>query len=153
MTLSALALTSYEQYAISTGTISVTTQVATPAPIYEFNFNPNDYNVNKDTLKQGDTFGKPLEEKGIAVSSIYNIATQTRKLVNPKNFHVDRVYTLLYDKEKPNTPHSFVYQSNVVNYIVVYLTNSIYACTAQRKMSVVGKAFVSSIENNLTVDT
>ncbi len=61
MALSALALTSCEQYTISTGTTSATTQVATPAPVYEFGFNLNDYNINKDTLRQGDTFGKLLE--------------------------------------------------------------------------------------------
>nr|WP_315164429.1 peptidoglycan DD-metalloendopeptidase family protein [Capnocytophaga leadbetteri] len=152
MALSALALTSCEQYTISTGTASVTTQVATPAPVYEFGFNLNDYNISKDTLKQGDTFGKLLEEKGVAVGDIYNITTQTKELISPKNFHVGKMYAFLYDKKKPNTPHSFVYQPNVVDYIVVHLTDSIYAYTAQRKVSVVEKAFAGSIENNLTVD-
>ena len=152
MALSALVLTSCEQYTISTGTTSATTQVATPAPVYEFGFNLNDYNINKDTLRQGDTFGKLLEEKGVAVGDIYNITTQTKELINPKNFHVGKMYAFLYDKKKPNTPHSFVYQPNVVDYIVVHLTDSIYAYTAQRKVSVVEKAFAGSIENNLTVD-
>ena len=152
MALSALALTSCEQYTISTGTTSATTRVATPAPVYEFGFNLNDHNISKDTLKQGDTFGKLLEEKGVAVGDIYNITTQTKELINPKNFHVGKMYAFLYDKKKPNTPHSFVYQPNVVDYIVVHLTDSIYAYTAQRKVSVVEKAFAGSIENNLTVD-
>ena len=110
MALSALVLTSCEQYTISTGTTSATTQVATPAPVYEFGFNLNDYNINKDTLRQGDTFGKLLEEKGVAVGDIYNITTQTKELINPKNFHVGKMYAFLYDKKKPDTPHSFVYQ-------------------------------------------
>ena len=93
-----------------------------------------------------------MEEKGVAVGDIYNITTQTKELINPKNFHVGKMYAFLYDKKKPNTPHSFVYQPNVVDYIVVHLTDSIYAYTAQRKVSVVEKAFAGSIENNLTVD-
>lgn len=152
MALSALVLTSCEQYTISTGTTSATTQVATPAPVYEFGFNLNDYNINKDTLRQGDTFGKLLEEKGVAVGDIYSITTQTKELISPKNFHVGKMYAFLYDKKKPDTPHSFVYQPNVVDYIVVHLIDSIYAYTAQRKVSVVEKAFAGSIENNLTVD-
>ena len=55
-------------------------------------------------------------------------------------------------KKHPDTPHSFVYQPDIVNYIVVRLTDSIHAYNAERKVSIKEKAIGGEIENNLTVD-
>ena len=133
-------------------TTATTTTEAPKPPVYEFGFNLNDYNIVRDTLKQGDTFGKLLEDQHIGATEIHHIAEVTKELINPKNFRVGKPYAFLFDKKHPDTPHSFVYQPDIVNYIVVRLTDSIHAYNAERKVSIKEKAIGGEIENNLTVD-
>lgn len=133
-------------------TTTTTTTEAPKPPVYEFGFNLNDYNIVRDTLKQGDTFGKLLEDQHIGATEIHHIAEVTKELINPKNFRVGKPYAFLFDKKHPDTPHSFVYQPDIVNYIVVRLTDSIHAYNAKRKVSIKEKAIGGEIENNLTVD-
>lgn len=49
-------------------------------------------------------------------------------------------------------PHSFVYQPNLTEYIVVKLADSLEAYTVQRKITIKEKALAGNIENNLSVD-
>ena len=135
----------------TTNTHSNTT-TQTPPPVYEFGFNLNDYNISRDTLKQGDTFGKLLENHQIGATEIHRIAEITKELINPRNFQVGKPYAFLFDKKTPDTAHSFIYQPNLVDYVVVHLADSVYAYTAQRKVSIKERAVAGSISNNLTVD-
>ncbi len=132
-------------------TTSATTQIA-PPPVYEMGFNLNEYTLVKDTLKQGDTFGKLLEDNHIGATQIHNIAEATRELISPKNFRVGRPYAFVFSKQKPDMPHSFVYQPNLTEYIVVKLADSLQAYTVQRKITIKEKALAGNIENNLSVD-
>ena len=82
-------------------TTATTTTEAPKPPVYEFGFNLNDYNIVRDTLKQGDTFGKLLEDQHIGATEIHHIAEVTKELINPKNFRVGHPYAFLYDKKTP----------------------------------------------------
>ena len=92
-------------------TASATVEAPKP-PVYEFGFNLNDYTIVKDTIKQGDTFGKLLEENNIGAVDIHNITQKTKGEFNPKNIRTGKVYAFLYDKKDPSKPHSFIYQPN-----------------------------------------
>ena len=63
-------------------TTATTTTEAPKPPVYEFGFNLNDYNIVRDTLKQGDTFGKLLEDQHIGATEIHYIAEVTKELIN-----------------------------------------------------------------------
>ena len=132
-------------------TASATVEVPKP-PVYEFGFNLNDYTIVKDTIKQGDTFGKLLEENNIGAVDIHNITQKTKGEFNPKNIRTGKVYAFLYDKKDPSKPHSFIYQPNVTDYVVVRLGDSVHAYKAQRKVTIVEKALAGNINSNLTVD-
>ena len=58
----------------------------------------------------------------------------------------------MYDKKDPSKPHSFIYQPNVTDYVVVRLGDSVHAYKAQRKVTIVEKALAGNINSNLTVD-
>ena len=81
-------------------TASSTTEAPKP-PVYEFGFNLNDYNIVKDTLKQGDTFGKLLEEQHIGATEIHHITEVTKEFIKPKDFRVGHPYAFLFDKKHP----------------------------------------------------
>ncbi len=66
-------------------TASSTTQAEKP-PVFEYGFNLNNFNIVKDTVKEGDTFGKLLEHHHMTVSDIHQISQQTSAFIHPKNF-------------------------------------------------------------------
>lgn len=119
-------------------------------PIYEFGFNLDEYNIVKDTIKSGDTFGKILELNNIGVSEIHEISDKTKDVFDPRTLRAGKAYALLFDKENPNKPSSFVYQPSLTDYIVVHMADSVYAYNKQRKITIIEKEGVGAIQSTLT---
>jgi peptidase M23B len=132
-------------------TASSTTQMEKP-PVFEYGFNLKNFYIVKDTVKEGDTFGKLLEHHHMTVSDIHQISQQTSAFIHPKNFRVGKPYAFLYRKGDTLKPYSFVYQPTISEYIVVHLADSIYAYKEQKRIIIKEKAIAGSISNNLSVD-
>ncbi|MDO4228503.1 MAG: peptidoglycan DD-metalloendopeptidase family protein [Capnocytophaga sp.] len=119
------------------------------APIFEFGFNLDEYEIVKDTVKSGDTFGKILSSSNLGVSEIHEISSKTKEVFNPKDLRAGKVYALLYDKKNPEKPHSFIYQPSLTEYVVVRMSDSIYAYNEKRKVTIVQKEKAGYIKNSL----
>ena len=83
--------------------------------VKEFGYLLNDYNVKRDTLKNGDSFGQILEDNNLFYPKIYNIVQATNKVFNIRKINSGRPYTILYSKDSLKTPKVFIYQPNAVD--------------------------------------
>lgn len=120
------------------------------APVFEFGFNLDEYNIVKDTVKSGDTFGKILGMNNFGISEIHQISDKTKSVFDPRTLRAGKAYAFLFDKQKPGKPHSFVYQPSLTDYVVVQLTDSIYAYNQKRKITIIEKEGIGTIKSNLT---
>ena len=102
--------------------------------VKEFGYLLNDYNVKRDTIKNGDSFGQILEDNNLFYPKIYNIVQATNKVFNIRKINTGRPYTILYSKDSLKIPKVFIYQPNPIDYIVVSLTDSIWAERKQKKV-------------------
>ena len=102
--------------------------------INEFGFVLNDYKVKRDTIQNGDSFGQILENNNLFYPKIYNIVQATNEVFNIRKINVGRPYTILYSKDSLKTPKVFIYQPNPVDYVVVSLSDSIWAERKQKKV-------------------
>ncbi|MEC9161020.1 MAG: M23 family peptidase, partial [Bacteroidota bacterium] len=102
--------------------------------IKEFGYVLNDYNVKRDTIKNGDSFGQILENNNLFYPKIYNIVQATNKVFNIRKINIGRPYTVLYSKDSLEIPKVFIYQPNPVDYVVVSLSDSIWAEKRQKKI-------------------
>ncbi len=102
--------------------------------VKEFGYLLNDYNVKRDTIKNGDSFGQILEDNNLFYPKIYNIVQATNKVFNIRKINSGRPYTILYSKDSLKIPKVFIYQPNPIDYIVVSLTDSIWAERKQKKV-------------------
>ena len=102
--------------------------------VKEFGYLLNDYNVKRDTIKNGDSFGQILEDNNLFYPKIYNIVQATNKVFNIRKINSGRPYTILYSKDSLKIPQVFIYQPNPIDYIVVSLTDSIWAERKQKKV-------------------
>ena len=95
--------------------------------IKQFGFTLNDYTVKRDTVKSGDSFGSILEENNLFYPQIYNIVQKAKKVFDVRRINIGKPYSVLFSKDSLETPQVFIYQPNLIDYVVVSLTDSLWA--------------------------
>ena len=126
-------------------------QTKLPKPKIEFGFNLNNYLVKRDTIKKGDYFGSILQRNNIDNSTIFNIVEQTRDTFDVKKIQVGKPYLLLCDKDSLQTPKTFIYQKNQVDYVVINFADSITAYNDKKPISYVQKEAKGVIKHSLSM--
>ena len=118
--------------------------------IKNFGFVLNNFNVKKDTINSGDSFGLILEENNLFYPKIYDIVQKTKEVFDIRKINVGRTYTILSSKDSLNTPQVFIYQPNPIDYIVVSLGDSIWAEKKQKEIKIVESEAVGTIKSSLS---
>ena len=95
--------------------------------IKQFGFTLNDYTVKRDTVKRGDSFGSILEDNNLFYPQIYNIVQKAKKVFDIRRINIGKPYSILFSKDSLETPQVFIYQPNLIDYVVVSLTDSLWA--------------------------
>lgn len=122
-------------------------EVKAPAIVKEFGFTLNDYDVVRDTIKAGDSFGIILGSHGVNPAKIFEIVEKVRDTFNPRRIVLGKPYVILKERDSAHTPRAFIYQNDLVNYTVVNLEDSISAYTS-RKALTIKKRDVSGVINS-----
>ncbi|MBF00654.1 peptidoglycan DD-metalloendopeptidase family protein [Flavobacterium coralii] len=124
--------------------------VAKEKVVKEFGFILNDFKVEHDTIKSGDTFGGLLQEQGYDVAQVHNITQAIRDSFNLRDIRIGKPYTLLKNKKNPNNLEVFVYQADRLSYYVVDLRDSIAkAYKKTRPLSIKRRVIAATIEGSL----
>ena len=95
--------------------------------ITEFGYTLNNFNVKKSKVKNGDSFGSILERNNLYYPQIYNIVQKVKKVYDIRKINIGKPYTILSSKDSLKTPLVFIYQPNKIDYVVVSLTDSLWA--------------------------
>lgn len=107
------------------------TEVA-PALIKEYGYVLKDFNVIRDTIRSGDTFGDLLDTYGVPNQKILEVASKFRDSFDVRKIVVGKPYVLLNSKDSLNTTQVFIYEKNKVDYAVVDLRDTLNAYTSQK---------------------
>ena len=118
--------------------------------VEEFGYTINDYNVKKDTIVSGDSFGLILEKNNLYYPKIYDIVQETKKVFDIRKINIGRPYTILSSKDSLKKPLVFIYQPNPIDYIVVSLGDSIWAEKKQKEVKLVEFEAVGTIKSSLS---
>ena len=117
--------------------------------IKEFGFTLNNFNVKKDTIESGDSFGLILEKNNLFYPKIYNIVQETKKVFDIRKINVGRPYTILSSKDSLNQPLIFIYQPNAIDYLLVSLGDSLWAEKKQKEIKLKEFEAMGSIKSSL----
>ena len=117
--------------------------------IKEFGVTLNNFNVKKDTIESGDSFGLILEKNNLFYPKIYNIVQETKKVFDIRKINVGRPYTILSSKDSLNQPLIFIYQPNAIDYLVVSLGDSLWAEKKQKEIKLKEFEAMGSIKSSL----
>ena len=95
--------------------------------VEQFGYTLNNFYVLKDTIKSGDSFGSILEKNNLFYPQIYNIVQKAKQVYDVRKINIGKPYTILFSKDSLRTPELFIYQPNLIDYVLVSLTDSLWA--------------------------
>jgi len=109
-----------------------------PAPkiVKEYGYVLNDYQVVRDTVRSGDSFGIILGSHGVEPGRIFQIVEKVRDTFNPRKVVIGKPYVILKENDSAQTPKVFIYENDLINYTVVNLGDSISAYTAKKPVTI-----------------
>jgi len=121
-----------------------------PLLIEEYGFTLNDFNVVRDTIRSGDTFGDILDANGVLQGKIFEVANKFRDSFDVRRIVVGKPYVLLNSKDSLNKTEVFIYEKSRVAYAVVDLRDSLNSYNATKPISFVEKEASGIITSSLS---
>ena len=116
----------------------------------EYGFVLNDFEVVRDTIRSGDSFGTILGKNGIDPAKVFQIVERVRDTFNPRKIILGKPYVILKERDSALSPRVFIYENDRINYTVVDLRDSISVYTAKRPVKIVQKEVAGVITSSLS---
>ena len=110
----------------------------------------NDYKVIKDTIQKGESFGEILDRHHIDYPKIYKIAAAARDTFDIRRLRAGKPYTILAKNDTTEQAQVFIYQPNLVEYLIVDFTDSIQTKFGRKEVKIVEKSATGIIESSLS---
>lgn len=121
-----------------------------PEEIKEYGMVLNDYEIVRDTVRSGDSFGNILQQHGVGPGTVYQLVEAVKDTFNPRRIVIGKPYVILKAKDSANTPQKFIYENDLINYTVVNLADSLSAYTAKKPVSIKRKTVTGVIRTSLS---
>ncbi|MCZ4317657.1 peptidoglycan DD-metalloendopeptidase family protein [Aequorivita viscosa] len=100
--------------------------------IEQYGYNLNEYNVVRDTIRKGDTFGDILFANGVSQDKIMEVATKFRDSFDVRKIGIGKPYVLLNSKDSLNKTQVFIYETNKVDFAVVDFRDTLSIYNSQK---------------------
>ena len=118
--------------------------------IKHFGFNLEEFNVQLDTIKNGDSFGELMLEHKVDYPKIAKITQEYRDTFDVRKIRVGKPYLILKSKDTTATAQVFIYENDAINYTVVDLRDSVKAYKEKKEVKYLEKEVSGIIETNLS---
>ena len=112
--------------------IAETKEVITEPIIEQYGYILNDFNVIRDTIRKGDTFGDILFANGVSQEKIMEVATKFRDSFDVRRIGMGKPYVLLNSKDSLNRTQVFIYETNTVDFAVVDFRDALSIYNSQK---------------------
>lgn len=131
-------------------TAEVKTKIKKPKQVIKYGFDMDEYQFEFDTIRNGDSFGKILNEKGFGHGEIHQMIEKVKDTFNVTKIIAGKPYMFVNSKENPKKPVAFIYQNDLVNYTVINFRDSISAYKKKKPVSYKRKTIAGSINSSLS---
>ncbi|WP_374957983.1 M23 family metallopeptidase [Gilvibacter sp.] len=107
----------------------------TEAPKIEeaYGFILNDFNVVRDTVRFGDTFGVIMDNNHVPAAKVYSAVEAVKDSFDVRRIVTGKPYVVLNSKDSLNQAQVFIYENNRIEYTVVDLRDSVAKAYHGRK--------------------
>lgn len=115
--------------------LTKTPEVVEEPIIEQYGYILNDFNIIRDTIRKGDTFGDILYANGVSQDKIMEVATKFRDSFDVRKIRVGKPYVILKSKDSVNKTAVFIYETNKIDYAVVDFRDTISIGNFQKPVS------------------
>lgn len=121
-----------------------------PVVVKEFGFNLEDFEVLRDTVKNGDSFGELMLKNRVEYPKIASVSEHFRDTFDVRKIVVGKPYLILKSKDTTNNTQVFIYQNDPINYTVVDFRDGVLAYKKRQKVKYVEREASGIIESSLS---
>jgi murein DD-endopeptidase MepM/ murein hydrolase activator NlpD len=118
--------------------------------VVEFGFKLNDYDVVRDTIESGDTFGSILATQNLGDNKEYDITKKVKDSFNLRNIRIGKEFTLLRTKDSLKLLKAFIYKADISHYYVVDLQGAPKAYKKQLPITIKRRTIATEIDGSLS---
>ena len=144
-----LILFSCQEDTAKTERSSIQKEEAKVVPNLLYGIDQNQYQVETQKIKRGDTFGKILEDNGIDYPHVFNILEAIKGKVSVRKLTIGKSYSLFFSKDSIPTPEYFVYHPGPQSYTRIHLRDSLYGEEIKKPVRLVEIEASGIIESSL----
>jgi len=121
-----------------------------PVIVKEYGYILDDFNVVRDTIQRGDTFGDILDANGVSNQKILEVASKFKDSFDVRKIRIGNPYVLLNSKDTTNATQVFIYEKNKIDYAVVDLRDTLNVYSNQKSTSYIEKEASGIITSSLS---
>ncbi len=120
-----------------------------PVIVREFGYVLNNFNVVKDTIRPGDSFGAIMDQHGVGRGRVFEITNTIKDTFNVARIQAGKPYTVLTSKDTTAKAQVFIYQNNKIDYTVIDFRDSIITKKEKKPVKLVEKTASGTINSSL----
>lgn len=121
-----------------------------PEVIERYGFNFDDFTVQQDTIKNGDSFGELMLDNKVDYPKIAKITEEFKDTFDVRRIRVGKPYFILKTKDTTEQAQVFIYENDAINYTVVDLRDSVVAYKDKKEVKYVEREAAGIIETSLS---
>ena len=117
---------------------------------FEYGYDFNDFNVIRDTIRSGDTFGAILDANHVSQGDIFEVVSKIKDSFDVRKVKIGRPYVLLNSKDSLNTTQVFIYEKNRIDFAVIDLRDCVHSYNDQKPITLIQKSASGVITSSLS---
>jgi hypothetical protein len=117
---------------------------------FEYGYDLNEFNVIRDTIRAGDTFGAILDANHVSQPEIFEVVSKIKDSFDVRRVKIGNPYVLLNSKDSIDKTQVFIYEKNRVDYAVVDIRDCIFTFNDKKPTKVVEKTASGTITSSLS---
>ncbi len=120
--------------------------------ITHYGFNLDNFNVVRDTVKWGDSFGELMLKNHVDYPKVVTISENYKDTFDVRKIQVGKPYLILKSKDSLEQAQVFIYQNDKINYTVVDLRDSAMAYKGRKNVKYLEREVAGTINSSLSLE-
>lgn len=117
---------------------------------FQYGYDFNEFNVIRDTIRSGDTFGAILDENHVSQGEIYGVVSKIKDSFDVRRVKVGNPYVLLNSKDSIGKTQLFIYEKNRIDFAVIDLRDCVSAFNDKKPVTYLEKSAKGVITSSLS---
>ncbi|WP_419212943.1 peptidoglycan DD-metalloendopeptidase family protein [Maribacter sp. X9] len=116
----------------------------------QFGFNLDEFSVQLDTIKYGDSFGELMLKNKVDYPKISTISENFKDTFDVRKIRVGKPYVILKSKDTLEQAQIFIYENDAINYTVVDFRDSVNVYKKRKHVKYIQREVSGIIETSLS---